>query len=98
MRQAMAELVHERPLLITDGAGMVFDLIRVYAEPQAATGMWEGVIEFVAADGGSTVRTPRETTQSTVAAVAYWATGLEPIYFEGALDRALRNAAIDRAA
>jgi hypothetical protein len=32
-----------------------------------------------------------ETTQSTIEGVAYWATGLEPIYFEGALERALRR-------
>jgi len=89
-RSAMTELVHERPLDITDGAGGSYDRIRVYAEPHP-TGMWAGVIEFVAADGTRTVRTSRETTQSTVADVAYWATGLEPLYFEGALDRALRH-------
>ena len=86
----MAEPIHTVTLTITDKAGTVYDRVHVYAEAQER-GMWEGVIEFVAADDSHTVRTPRETTQSSVAAVAYWATGLEPIYFEGALDRALRH-------
>jgi hypothetical protein len=38
------------------------------------------------------LRSRRETTQSDLAAVAHWATGLEPIYFEGAFARALRAA------
>jgi hypothetical protein len=36
---------------------------------------------------GQRVVTDRETTQSSREAVAYWATGLEPIYLEGALKR-----------
>jgi hypothetical protein len=34
------------------------------------------------------LRTERETTQPDKAVLEYWATGLEPIYFEGALARA----------
>ena len=37
------------------------------------------------------LQTDRETTQSTLEGVAYWATGLEPIYFEGAFDRAYKR-------
>lgn len=32
-----------------------------------------------------------ETTQSTLEGVAFWATGLQPIYFEGAFDRAYKR-------
>ena len=85
----MEQLVHERDLLITDGRGDVYNRVRVYAAPHAA-GTWAGFIEFVGA-GTPDVRTERETTQSTAAAVTYWATGLEPLYFEGALARALRQ-------
>ena len=85
----MEHLVHERDLVITDGSGEVYDQIRVWAVPHTA-GTWAGYIEFVSATGGPSVRTDRETTQSTVAAVTYWATGLEPLYFEGALERARR--------
>jgi len=51
--------------------------------------MWEGWVEFDPVDGGPTIRTPRETTQPNRADAEYWATGLEPVYLEGALDRAL---------
>src|SRR5205814_6429032 len=48
--------------------------------------------EFVAADGrGPVLRTDRETTQPNRAAIAYWASGLEPVYLEGAFDRARRR-------
>ena len=86
----MIELVHERDLTITTNDGVVFDRIRVYAEPHSA-GQWAGVIEFLSADGTRVLRTERETTQNKVADVAYWATGLELVYFEGALDRARRR-------
>jgi hypothetical protein len=76
----MEHLVHERDLLITDGNGNVYDRIRVYAALQTG-GTWAGFIEFVNADGSAALRTERETTQSTPAAVTYWATGLEPLYF-----------------
>jgi hypothetical protein len=85
----MAELVHERAITLTDGEGRMFDRARVYAEPQRGT-TWAGWIEFVPRDGGASVRGRRETTQSNIEGVAYWATGLELLYFEGALARALR--------
>jgi hypothetical protein len=52
-------------------------------------GLWEGWIEFVPDDGGPAVRSPRETTQPNGRDAAYWASGLTPIYLEGALGRAL---------
>jgi hypothetical protein len=38
--------------------------------------------------GGPPLATDVETTQSNAEAVAYWATGLQPVFFEGALARA----------
>jgi len=48
---------------------------------------------FAPADGSPPLATPRETTQSNRAALEYWARGLEPIYLEGALVRAVARAA-----
>jgi hypothetical protein len=50
---------------------------------------WQGWIEFVPADGSPPIRSGRETTQPNRTDTAYWATGLTPVYLEGALDRAL---------
>jgi hypothetical protein len=52
-------------------------------------GMWQGWIEFVPLDGGPPIRSGRETTQPNRQDTEYWATGLTPVYLEGALDRAL---------
>ncbi len=52
-------------------------------------GLWEGWIEFVLSDGTATLSTGRETVHSTLQALRYWATGLEPTYLDGALARAI---------
>ncbi len=52
-------------------------------------GSWHGWIEFVPRDGGPALRSPRETTQPNRADAVYWATGLTPIYLDGALRRSL---------
>jgi hypothetical protein len=59
---------------------------------QRGDGLWEGWIEFVPDDGGPVIRTQRETTQPNLADLAYWATGLTPVYLEGALKRAFTRA------
>ena len=53
-------------------------------------GTWEAWIEFQPIDGGPSLATACETTQPNRGAVEYWATGLEPVYYEGALLRASR--------
>ncbi|MEP6917093.1 MAG: hypothetical protein ABJC89_15685 [Acidobacteriota bacterium] len=53
------------------------------------TNLWQGWIEFLPGDGGEPVRSGRETTQPNRQDAEYWATGLTPVYLEGALDRAL---------
>ncbi len=55
--------------------------------------IWEGWLEFAAADGSDVRRSPRETTQPDRDALAYWATGLSPTYLEGAFRRALEPSA-----
>lgn len=56
---------------------------------EMADGRWEGWIEFDAIDGSGTLRSSRETTQPNRTDTEYWATGLTPVYLEGALARAL---------
>jgi hypothetical protein len=51
--------------------------------------LWEGWIEFVPEDASAVLRTERETTQPNRADALYWATGLSPVYLEGALARTL---------
>jgi hypothetical protein len=82
----MSEMVHERAITLADEAGRRFDLVRVHAQEQPG-GTWQGWIEFRSAEGES-VATERETTQSNREGVTYWATGLEPVFLEGALRRA----------
>src|SRR5258705_8977660 len=93
---SMTELVHERLLELSDAQGTSFRRVLVYAERQPA-GTWVGWVEFVSASGDRVVQTGRETTQSTLRDVVYWATGLQTTYFEGALDRALRRSPEARA-
>ena len=51
-------------------------------------GTWIGWLEFVGPAGQNVRRSGRETTQSNREHLVYWATGLEPTYFEGAFSRA----------
>jgi hypothetical protein len=53
--------------------------------------IWEGWIEFIAADGSIVRRTPRETTQPDRDALVYWSQGLSATYLEGALARTFTN-------
>ena len=52
-------------------------------------GIWQGWIEFLPIAGGEPVRSSRETTQPNRQDTEYWATGLTPVYLEGALNRSL---------
>jgi hypothetical protein len=87
----MSEVVHERTVVLVGDDGSTYTLVRACARAMGRGG-WEGWLEFVPADGPIVV-TQRETTQSKLADVAYWAEGLEAIYLEGALHRALETPA-----
>ena len=63
-------------------------IVRSYGE-ERADGTWTGWLEFLPEDAGkATLRTKQETSQPNRTAIEYWATGLEPVYFEGAFERA----------
>jgi hypothetical protein len=68
------------------GDGMRY-VVRVCGGPRS-DGMWVGWLEYVAIGQRRIRRTGQETTQPNREALLYWATGLEPIYFEGAFSRA----------
>lgn len=59
-------------------------------------GQWEAWLEFEDVASGEVLRSQRETTQPNHADSVYWATGLTPVYLEGALERIL-NAPAHRA-
>jgi hypothetical protein len=85
------------PVMVLEFAEHVHDPVdgttyvaRVYGRARA-DGTWEGWIEFVAVGAAVVLRTDQETTQSNREGVAYWASGLEPVYLEGAFARARRD-------
>ena len=80
------KMVHEYTTPIRIGA--VAYTAQTWGDPRD-DGMWEGWLEFVPDDGGPILRTKRETAQSTLGALTYWATGIEAVYLEGAAKRAL---------
>jgi hypothetical protein len=77
--------VFDSPLKLTSG--------RIYTAQacgrQRVDGRWEGWLEFVPDDRSVVLRTQRETTQRNLADLEYWASGLTPVYLQGALDRTL---------
>jgi hypothetical protein len=83
----MAEVLTEFETSVRDANGREF--IARACGRECADGHWEGWLEFVPLDGGVVVRSARETTQPNRVDTEYWATGLTPIYLEGALRRAL---------
>jgi hypothetical protein len=84
MGQVVA-IYHSSPLRLSDG--------RVYIAQacgrQREDGIWEGWFEFVPEDGSAVLLSQRETTQPNFADLEYWATGITPVYLEGALERTL---------
>jgi hypothetical protein len=61
---------------------------RVYGAVDADA-RWGGWIIFFPVGGGRAIATARETTQSSLANLTRWASGLTSTYLEGALARAL---------
>lgn len=82
----MQQLVMNLPQAIQRN-GRTFTIVLVAAE--RSDGTWEGRLRF--ADGDRHVTTDRETSQPNRTAIEYWATGLEQIYLEGALERAIET-------
>ena len=83
----MAETLLQYQHTVSGPDGTVYEA-RACGSPMPG-GTWQGWIEFVPLDGGKPLRSGRETTQPNRADTAYWASGVSPVYLEGALRRAL---------
>jgi hypothetical protein len=81
----MAELIQTYTEVVRDSRGEEFTA-SAHGE-ERADGNWEGWLEFRPA-AGAVRRTGRETTQPNREALRYWASGLEPVYLQGAFARA----------
>ena len=85
----MSVRIHTYETIVSDPHGVQY---RVHAEgAEQADSHWHGWLTFEPVQGTEWRRTERETTQSKVSDLEYWAAGLEPIYLEGALSRAHRT-------
>ena len=85
-KETMAEFIHEHTTRVKGEGGMTY-IVRIYAQ-ERIDGTWAGWLEFHPTDQGKPVlRTEQETSQPNRMAVEYWASGLEPIYLEGAFAR-----------
>lgn len=83
----MAELLQEYETIVI-GPDDTRYVVRSYGE-ERSDGTWIGWLEFHPTDLSKlTRRTEQETSQPNRTAIEYWATGLEPVYFEGAFERA----------
>jgi hypothetical protein len=79
----MAEVVHEFSFTVR-GTDHAEYKARALAEQKG--NVWIGWLEFDGSRGKK--KTGEETSQPNRDAVAYWASGLESVYLEGALNRA----------
>lgn len=78
-------LVREYPMIVTaSNQDYRVDICGL----ERADGTWEGWLEFHPQGRGLSRRTGQETSQPNLTALEYWADGLEPVYFEGAFERA----------
>jgi hypothetical protein len=93
----MDELIHEFASEITDADGHVYTA-RAMGRRRKDRTVWEGWLEFRPVGGRGMIRQSQiETTQPNREALAYWASGVEPVYLEGALERAIASRADRRA-
>jgi hypothetical protein len=83
----VAEVLVEFAEAVVDKNGRAYTARACGSEMTAE--MWQGWLEFLSIDGREPVRSGRETTQPNRKDTEYWATGLTPVYLEGALERAL---------
>ena len=84
----MAEVLLEYSDAVASQTGQSYRARACGAETR--DGMWQGWIEFLPTGDGEPIRSARETTQPNRQDTEYWATGLTPVYLEGALRRAER--------
>lgn len=84
----MTETIHRfsRPLVDAEGRAYVAEAHGREGE----SGLWVGWIVFSGVGRSVVLQTGIESHQPDRRALAYWASGLQPSYLEGALTRAMR--------
>lgn len=83
----MAELLQEYGTEVMGPDDTTY-VVRSYGE-ERRDGTWIAWLEFEpTVPNKRRLQTKQETSQPNRGAVEYWATGLEPVYFEGAFQRA----------
>ena len=93
----MDNLIHEFTSEIADADGHLYTA-RAMGRQRKGRTVWEGWFEFAPVGGRGIIRrSPVETTQPNREALAYWASGIEPVYLEGALERAIASRSERRA-
>ncbi len=93
----MGELIQEFVSEVADADGHVYTA-RAIGRQRTGRTVWEGWFEFAPRGGrGMVRRSPVETTQPNRDALVYWASGIERVYLEGALERAIASRADRRA-
>jgi hypothetical protein len=87
----MDQLIHEFTSVVADADGHAYTT-RAMGRQRKGRTVWEGWLEFSPVGGRGMVRRSQvETTQPNREALAYWASGIEPVYLEGALERAIAS-------
>ena len=93
----MDQLIQEFVSEVADADGHVYTA-RAMGRQRTGRTVWEGWFEFAPRGGRGIVRRSQvETTQPNREALAYWASGIERVYLEGALERAIASRADHRA-
>jgi hypothetical protein len=84
----MGDLIYtfSAPYRASDGRGFQ---VQVRGAPSGH--VWHGWLAFLPLDGEPELVTDRETTQPNRDALAYWTSGLEAVYLDGAFERASRR-------
>ena len=93
----MDELIHEFASEIADADCHAYTA-RAMGRQRNGRTVWDGWLEFTPRGGrGMVRRSPVEMTRPNREALAYWASGVEPVYLEGALERAIASRSDGRA-
>lgn len=93
----MSNVIHDFVSPVTDADGHVYSA-RAMGRKREGRTVWEGWLEFTPMGGRGIVRkSPIETTQPNREALRYWASGVEVVYLEGALERAIASRSGSRA-
>ena len=84
------EVIYEHPHPLSGGGR---EYVVVVLGIERDDGTWGGWLQFRDASGDRTIRTGQETSQPNRDALEYWASGVEDVYLEDALRRAVPESA-----